>query len=71
MFNQTVADRKTKKDFAETLSNLLHDKFAAICNVIISRPSGLVSRRSPDWENQISILADKNNRLVAFAFKTM
>ena len=53
-----------------TLASLSEENIAAICNVI-HRPHGLVSGKTPDRGSQISVLAIKNLKLMAFMFKTI
>ena len=53
-----------------TLASLSDDNITAICDVIY-RPGGLVSRKTKGRGNQISVLAIKNLKLMAFMFKTM
>ena len=52
------------------LASLSNDDIAAICDMI-HRPGGLVSGKTPDKGNKISVMAAKNLKLVAFMFKTM
>ena len=53
-----------------TLASLSDENIAAICNMIY-RHSGLVSGKTPDRCNQISVLVTKNLKHAAFMFKTM
>ena len=53
-----------------TLASLSHENTIAICDMI-HRPGGLVSGKTLDRGNQISVLATKNLKLDAFMFKTM
>ena len=52
------------------LASLFDEDIATIYNVIL-RPGGIVSRKSSNRGNQISVLAAKNLKLVAFVFMTM
>ena len=53
-----------------TLASLSDEDIIAVCNVI-HRPGGLVSGKTLDKGNQISILAMKNLKLTAIIFKIM
>ena len=53
-----------------TLVSLSNEDIAIICNVI-HRPGRLVSGKTLDRGNQISVLATSNLKLAAFMFKTM
>ena len=53
-----------------TLASLSDEDITAICDMI-NRPSGLVSGKTLDRGNPISVLAAKNLKLVAFLFMTM
>ena len=53
-----------------TLASLSDEDITIICD-IICRPSGLVSGKTPDRGNQISVLAVNNLKLMAFMFKKM
>ena len=57
-------------DFPWTLVSLSDGDITAICDVI-HRPGGLMSGKTPDRGNQISVLTMKNLKLAAFMFKTM
>ena len=57
-------------DSPRTLASLFDENIATICDVIC-RSGGLVSRKTPDRGNQISVLDTKNLKLIAFMFKTM
>ena len=57
-------------DLSGILARLFDYYISAIFDVI-RRPGGLVSRRTSDRENQISILVVKNPKLAAFMLKTM
>ena len=52
-----------------TLASLSDEDLTIICNMI-QRPGRLVSRKTSDSGNQISVLAAMNLKLVAFMFKT-
>ena len=72
-FNQIV-DMKLvddqRIDFPQTLASLSDEEIAAICNVI--QESGmLVMWKMPDRGNEISVLAARYLKLVAFMFKTL
>ena len=72
-FSQTVAIKLVDDkgiDFPQILANLSDEDIPTICNVI-NRSSRLVSEKTPDRGNKISILATKNLKLTAFMFKTM
>ena len=72
-FNQTVAMKLVDDqgiDFPWTLASLSDNNIATICDMIC-RPGGLVSGKTPDRVNQISVLAAKNLKLAAFMFKSM
>ena len=53
-----------------TLASLSDEDIAAIC-IMIHRPGGLVSGKTPDRGNKISVLATKNVKLTVFMLKTM
>ena len=59
-----------QKNSPWTLANLLDEDITAICDVI-RMPDGLMGRRAPDREIQISILEAKNLKLAVFIFKSM
>ena len=56
-------------DYPWTLASLFDEDITVICNMI-HRPGRLVSWKTPDEGNQISVLAMKNLKLTAFMFKT-
>ena len=69
----TVQDEMQMKDQGiyspYTLVSLSSEDISVICDVI-RRLIGLVGRRTPDRENEISTLATKNLKLATFMFKT-
>ena len=72
-FSQTVTIKLVDDqwiDSLQTLASLSNKDITTICNVI-HRPGKLVSGKTPDRRNQISILAATNLKLVAFMFKIM
>ena len=71
-FSQTVAMKLVDDrgiDSPWTVASLSNEDIAAICDVIC-RPGGLVSGKTLDRGNLISVLAAKNMKLAAFMFKT-
>ena len=52
------------------LASLSDEDITTVCDVI-HRPGELVNGKTPDRGSQISVLAAKNLKLVAFTFKTM
>ena len=72
-FSQTVAIKLVADQGINSswiLASLSHEDIVAICDVI-HRPRKLVSGKTPDRGDQISVLATKNLKLMAFMFKTM
>ena len=57
-------------DSPQTLASFFDEDIIAIC-VMIYRPGGLVSEKTPDTGNQISVLAMRNLKLAAFMLNTM
>ena len=72
-FSQTVAMKLVDnqgKDSPWTPASLSDEDIVAICDVI-HRHGGLVSGKTLDKGNQISVLATNNLKLTAFIFKTI
>ena len=72
-FSQTVAMKIVDDlgiDSPWITAGLSDEDIDAICNMI-HRPGSLVDGRTPDRGNQISFIAAKNIKLMAFMFKTM
>ena len=72
-FSQTVAMKLVDDqgmDSQQTLACLSDKDTITICDMI-HRPGGLVSMKTLDRGNQISVLATKKLKLMAFMFNTM